>query len=187
MRFCERNWLLCISPLQFLNYSLYWSPGTIQSLFSLEKVKQFILESGSVTDQGTNELSSLFYNPPHRGEYILSPDPSTFSNHLTTTMVYVPTYGAESSLHIDSCFSSSEKKQWTYWLPLGDNHSYKSWSRWPWSWKSPSIRYGSFKYLLTESFQHRSVEIPWERNFLVNYSNYSIRYKLSCRQEKITK
>ena len=47
-------------------------------------------------------------------------DPSTLSDHLTTTIVYVPTYGAwllviapsgaESSVCVDSCLSSSEKK-----------------------------------------------------------------------------
>ena len=56
----------------------------------------------------------------HRGEYILSPDPSTFSDHLITTIVVVPPYGAwlliidpsgaEYYICVDSCFSSSEKK-----------------------------------------------------------------------------
>ena len=128
-RVCERNWPLCIGPLQFLNSSLYWSPGTIQSLFYLEQVKQFILASGSVTDQGTKELSSSLYNPPHRGEYILCPELSTFSDHLIITMVDVHPYGAwlliispsgaESSIRIESCSSYSENKPWTDWLTLG--------------------------------------------------------------------
>ena len=65
-----------------------------QSLYSLDQVKQFILASVSVTDQGTKESSSSLYNKPHRGAYILSPDPSTLSDHLTTTMVDVPPSGS---------------------------------------------------------------------------------------------
>ena len=155
-RVCEWNWPVCIGPLQFLNSSLYWSSGTIQSLFSFYQMKEFILSSGSIPDQGTNESSSSLYNSSHRGEYILSPDPSNFSDHLITTVVDVTTsgdwlliiapYGDESSVRIDSCFSSSEKKPWTGWLPLGDNHSSKYWSSCPWSWNSTSIRCGSSHY-----------------------------------------
>ena len=129
---------------KFLNSSSYWSSGTIQSLFSLDQMKQFILASGSVPDQGTNESSSSLYNPPHRGESISSPDPYTLSEHLTNTIVDVspsgarllilPPSGAKLSVYIDSCFSSLENKPWTYWLPLGENHSSKSWSSYPWSW-----------------------------------------------------
>ena len=90
---CEQNWPFCIDPLQFSSSSLYWFPGEIQSLFSLDQVKQFILEYVSVPDEGTKESSSSLYNLPHRGEYILSPDPSTFYDHLTTTMVDVPLSG----------------------------------------------------------------------------------------------
>ena len=118
LRVCERNWPLCIGPFQFLNYLLYCSPETIQSFSSLDQVKQFILASGSVPDQGTIPFYSL-YNPPHRGESISSPDPSTLSDHLTTTIVDVSPSGAwllilapseaESSVCIDSYFSSSEK------------------------------------------------------------------------------
>ena len=167
-RVCERNWSLCIVSLQFLNYSLYWSPGTIQWLSSLDQVKQFILAYRSVPGQGTKELSYSLYNFPHRGESIFSKDPSTFSDHLTTTMVDSPPswawlliitpYGAKSSIRIDSWFSSSDKKPWTDWFPIGDNHYSKSWSSLPWYWNSPSIRFGGFNYLLIESFQHRSVE-----------------------------
>ena len=106
---------------QLLNSSLYWSSGTIQSFSSLDQVKQFILAYGSVTDQKTKELSSSLYNPSHRGGFILSPYPSTFSDHLTTTMVNIPPsgawlliiapFGAKYSILIDSCFSSKEKKQ----------------------------------------------------------------------------
>ena len=153
-RVCELDWPLCIGPLQLLNYSLYWSPGTIQSLFSLDRVKQFTLASRYVPNQGTRELYSSLYNPPHRGEFILYTEPSTFSDHLITPMVDVPPSGtwlviiapsgAEYSICIDSCFYSLEKKPWTDWLPLGDNPSSKSWSICPWSWNSPSIRYGIF-------------------------------------------
>ena len=43
LRVCERNCPLCIGTLQFLNYSSYWSSGTIQSFFTLDQVKKFIL------------------------------------------------------------------------------------------------------------------------------------------------
>ena len=49
---------------------------------------------GSVPDQGTKESSSSLYNPLHRGESILSPDPSTLSDYLTTTIVDVSHSGA---------------------------------------------------------------------------------------------
>ena len=135
LRVCERNWTVCIGPFQFLNSWLYWSPETIQSLSSLDQMKQFIWASGSVPDQGIISVSSL-YNPPHRGESISSPDPSTLSDHLTTTIVDVSPSGAwllilappgaKSSVCIDSWFSYSEKKPWTDWLPFGDNHSSNS-------------------------------------------------------------
>ena len=63
---CEWNWPLYIGPLQLLNSSLYWSPGTIQSFSYLDQVKQLILAYGSVSDQVTNEFSSFLHNPPHR-------------------------------------------------------------------------------------------------------------------------
>ena len=94
LRVCEHNWPLWIGPCQFLNSSLYWYTGIIQSLSSSDPAKQFILESGSIPDLGTKELSSSLYNPLHRGMYKLSEDPSTLSNHLTTTMVHVPPYRA---------------------------------------------------------------------------------------------
>ena len=75
-------------------------------------MKQLILTSGSVPDQGTKECSSYLYNPPHRGESILSPDPYTLSEILTTTIIYVSPSGdwfliiapsgAESSIRIDT-------------------------------------------------------------------------------------
>ena len=115
LRVCDRNWPWWIGPCQFLNYSLYSSPGTIQSLSSLDQVNQFISASGSVNDQGTKESSYSLYNQLHRGESILSLYPFTLYDHLTTTMVDVPPtgtwlliislYGAESSIHIDSWLS----------------------------------------------------------------------------------
>ena len=57
-------------------------------------MKQSILASGCIPDQGTKESSFSLYNLPQRGKSILSPDPSTLSDHLTTTMVDVPPYGA---------------------------------------------------------------------------------------------
>ena len=144
LRVCERNLPLCICPLQFLDSSSYWSYGTIQLFFTLDQVKQFILASGFVPDQGTKEYFFSLYNQSHGGESILSLDPSNLSDHLTTTIVDVSPSGAwllilapsgaESSICIDSCFSSSEKKPWTDWLHLGDNHSSGYWSSFPWSW-----------------------------------------------------
>ena len=132
LRLYERNWTLCIGPLQFLNYSLYWSSGNIQSLSSLYQVKLFTLASGSVTEQVTKELSSYLYNPPHRGASMLSLYLSTFSDNFTTNIVDVPTSGswlliiapsgAKSSICIYSCFYSSEKKPISGWLLLGDSH-----------------------------------------------------------------
>ena len=87
LRVCERNWTLCIGPLKFLNSSLYWSTETIQSLSSLDQVNQFILESGSIPDQGTRKSSSSSYNQSHRSEYIFPPYLSTFYEHLITTIV----------------------------------------------------------------------------------------------------
>ena len=94
LRFCKRNLPLCIGHLQFLNSSSYWSSGTIQSLFYLDQVNQFILESGSVPDKGTKESSSYLYNPPHRGEYIFYPDPYNLSDHLKNTIIDVSYSGA---------------------------------------------------------------------------------------------
>ena len=56
-------------------------------------MEQLILVSGSVTDQGTKESSSYLYNTPQMSESIFYPEPSTLSEHLTTTMVDVPPYG----------------------------------------------------------------------------------------------
>ena len=137
LRVCEWNWTLFIGPLRFLNSSSYWSSGKTQSLFSLDQVKKFILAYGYVTYQETKESSSSLYNPPQKGEYILSPYTSNLSDHLTTTildishsgawLLNIAPSGAESSIRIYHCFSSSDKKPWTDWLPLGDNHSSKSW------------------------------------------------------------
>ena len=76
---------------------------------------------GSIPDQGTKELSSSLYNPLHKGLSILSTNPYTSSDHITNTMVDIYTsgdwliiispFGAEPSICIDSCFSSSEKNR----------------------------------------------------------------------------
>ena len=116
-KICDQNWILWIVHLQFLNSSLYWSPGIIQSLSSSDQVKQFILVSVFVPDQRTKAFSSYLYNMPYRGASIFSPNPSTLSDHFKITMVYVPSSGAwlliiapsvdKSSIHIDSWFYSS--------------------------------------------------------------------------------
>ena len=82
LRDLGRNWPLWISPRQFLNYSLYWSPSTIQSFFSLDQVKELILESGSVTYQGTIDPICSFYNPPQSGPSTLTLVPFISSDHL---------------------------------------------------------------------------------------------------------
>ena len=92
----------------------------IIGLSYLYQVKQFILAYGSIPDQGTKESHFPLYNPPHRGASILSSDPFTLSDHLTTNIVDAHPYeawfiiiapsGAKSSIRIDYCFSSSEKK-----------------------------------------------------------------------------
>ena len=115
LRVCDRNWPLCICPLQLLNSSLYWYSGTIQLFSSLDQVKQFILTYGSVPDQVTKEFSSSLYNPPQRDESIFYTDTSTFSDHLITTIADVPssrswllfTAPSESEyyIHIDSWLS----------------------------------------------------------------------------------
>ena len=191
LRFCWRNLPLLIGPFQFFNYSSYWSSETIQC--SLDQVKQFILAYGYIPDQGTNESPYSFFNSPHRGASIFSPYPSTLSDHLTTTMIDVPPSGywwfiiapskSKSSIPINSCFSSSEKKPRLGWLPLGDKHSYKYWSSCPWSCNFSSIMFGSFNHILIKYFKHISVEITWQQNFLVNNRNYSLMYQLSYRKE----
>ena len=91
LRICKRNWPLYICPRQFLNSSLYWSPCTIQSLSSLDQVKQSILASGSISEQGSKESSSSLYVLTHNGSYILYPDPSNLSDHLQLTcQIFLP-------------------------------------------------------------------------------------------------
>ena len=138
---CEHNWPLWIGPHQLLNYSLYWFPRVIQYLSSIEQVKQFILSYGSVTCQGTIDLSSYLYNPSYIGSCILYLVPSTLYDHFTTPMIDIAPYGvwilivatsgSKPSICAGSCISSSDNKQQVGWLPLGDNHFYKSWSSWP--------------------------------------------------------
>ena len=49
---------------------------------------------GSIPENGTKDPSYSFYNMPHKGASILSLDPSTLSDHFTTTMVNIYPYGA---------------------------------------------------------------------------------------------
>ena len=68
----------------------------------------------------TSHSASSLNNPPHKGEYLSFPDPSTLSDHLTTTIVdvspsgawliIIAPSGAEYSILVDSCFSSLGKK-----------------------------------------------------------------------------
>ena len=54
-------------------------------------MNQFILEYGSILDQGTIYFTDSLYILPHKGASILSPGPSNFSDHFTTTMVDIAT------------------------------------------------------------------------------------------------
>ena len=141
----------------------------------LDQVKQFILASGSIPDQGTKYQSSSLYNTPHNGAYILSSKFYILSHNFITNIVniylsgsrllmFAPS-GAEPSIFMDSCFSSSEKKPWSGWLPIGDNHSSKYWPNSPWACNMTSIRFVRFNYLLNESFQHRSAENPFTTQY----------------------
>ena len=164
LRVCERNWPLWISPYQLLKSSFYLFPWKIQPLSSLKQLNKFILEYGSIPDQVTVYLPPYLHNPPNTGAYILYTVPSNLSDHLTTSMEYIATIGiwmvivapyvAKLSIYAYSCFSSLENKMWLGWLPIGDNHSSKSWSSCPWYWNYPSIRFGIFKYLPNRSYQH---------------------------------
>ena len=149
LRICWRNWPLLIDTLQLFKSSFYWSPRITQ-LFSFgDQVKEFILASRSDPDQVILYPLSSLYKPPHSVPFTLTLGPFIAYDHSITTMVnitpsrawllFLAPSGAESSIHMDSCFSSSEKKPWTDLLPLGDNHSSKSWSICLWYWNSPSI------------------------------------------------
>ena len=103
--------------LEFFIVMILWE---IQSFYSLDQVKQFILLSGSVPEKGTNEFSSYLYNTPYKVEYILSPDPSTLSDYFTTTMLdispsrawllIISPFGTKPYICIESYFSTSENK-----------------------------------------------------------------------------
>ena len=82
-----------------------------KNILSYRPSKTINLVYGSVPDQGTLDLSSSLYNTLHMGSNILSPVPSTFSNHLPTKMVDIAPYllllliidpsGAKSSIYVD--------------------------------------------------------------------------------------
>ena len=136
LRFFCRNLPLLIVPRQLFKSSFYWSPRTIQSFSSLDKLKELILASGFVPDQGIIDPWSSFYNPPHSGPFTLTLGPFIASDNIITTMVdidpsgawllIIAPSGAESSIYLDSLFSSSEKKPQSGWIPIGDNNSSKS-------------------------------------------------------------
>ena len=94
LRVCKQNLPLCIGPLQFLNSSSYWSSGTIQSLLSLDQVKQFILTSGSVPDQGIIYSLSSLYNPPHCGPSTLTLGYFIAYDRFIITMIDIAPSGA---------------------------------------------------------------------------------------------
>ena len=102
------------SVLEFFIILISWNNPIIVIFGPSEAINLGIC---SVPNQGTKELYSSLYNPPCRGEYILSPDPSNFYDHLITTMVDDPPsgawlviiapYGSEYYIRIDYSFSSS--------------------------------------------------------------------------------
>ena len=120
LRLFWRNWPLLIGPRQLLNSSLYWSSRTIQSLYSLDQVKEFILAYGSVPDQGIIDPWSSLNNPPHSGTSTLTLVPFIASDHYIITMVDIASSGAwlliiapsgaEYSICLDYCLSYSYKE-----------------------------------------------------------------------------
>ena len=74
---------------QFLSSLLSYLSEVIKLLSFSYQVKKFILAYGSVPDQGTIHLFFSLYNPPHKGAYILYPDPSSTSEIFKTVMVCV--------------------------------------------------------------------------------------------------
>ena len=119
---------------------------------------------------------------------MLYPGPSTFSDHFTTDMVdvapyeylllIVTPYGSKSSICVYSCFSSSENKILSCWIPHGYNHYCKSWSRCPWSWNLPSNRFYTFNYTPTEYYQHISAKMFYNTIYFTKINNYLLMYQL---------
>ena len=124
-----------IGPHKFLNPLLYRYSRTIQSVSFLDHVKLFILESGSIIDQGTTDPPSSLYKPPHSKPSIYYPNPSTFYDHFITNMVFVDispsedwsiivaTSGYEFSICVEYCLCYLWKKLRVTWIPLGDKKS----------------------------------------------------------------
>ena len=83
-------------------------------------MKEFILESGSIPDQGIIDPWYSLYNTPHSVPSTLTLGPFIASDHFITTMVDFDPFGSwlliiappgvESSIRIYSCFSYSDKK-----------------------------------------------------------------------------
>ena len=93
---CERNGQLWKVSQQFLKYSFYWFPGIIQSCSSLEQVKQFILTSGSIPDQGIIHPSYFLYFITQSEPYNLFNGPFISYDHFTMTTIFgdIAPYGA---------------------------------------------------------------------------------------------
>ena len=78
----------------------------------MDQVKEFVLESGYVPDQGIIDPRSSLYNPSHLGPSTLTLGPFISSDHFITTIVDIATSGtwmmiiypsgAKSSILIDS-------------------------------------------------------------------------------------
>ena len=142
LRCCWRNWPLPIGSLQLFKSSFHWSSKNIQTFSPVDQVKEIILASGSVPEQGIIDTWSSLYNLPHCGTSTLTLVPFIASDHFINTMIDIASSWAQSYMRIDSSLYSSEKKPWSDWLPFGDNHSSKSWSSCPWSRNSPSVKFG---------------------------------------------
>ena len=115
LRVYDMNRPLFIGPHQFFTSSFYWSPGKIQSFSSLDQVNLFILASGYVPYQVTKDPSSSLHNPPHKGASILSPKPTTFSDHFITTIVDI--YPSGSWLIVFSPYGSKPSICVEYFSP----------------------------------------------------------------------
>ena len=131
------------------------------------------MEYLSITDQVNIYPHSYLYYLPPMGASSLSTYYSTDSDKFTTAMLHVDMdpsgsrllnfspYGAIVYTHVESCFSSSEKKLRLYRPPLGINQYFKYLLSWSWYWKLISIKINLLNYLLTDYHQHRYIKITF--------------------------
>ena len=85
---------MLIGTFQLLKFLLYWFPKKIQSFSSVDQVKEFVLESGSVPDQEIIGSLSSLYNPPHCGPSTLTLCPFIEPEHFITAIVNIAPSGS---------------------------------------------------------------------------------------------